>query len=239
MQRKSKHLWLAVVAALVAAFTVFRVNEEPQIWDRLADRFEPRIRLAPLPGATPYSKDYDFSEDWFTFHIAVWNNALASFKGKPNIHYLEIGLYEGRSAIWMLENILTHPSARLTGIDIFSGAVKERFLANVERSGATDKVTTIIGYSQVELRKLSLGSFDVIYIDGSHRADDVLEDAVLSWRLLKEGGVLIFDDYRWNLHWPPEERPKIALNAFRKFYGRHFEVIHDDYQLIMRKNITR
>jgi hypothetical protein len=33
--------------------------------------------------------------------------------------------------------------------------------------------------------------------DGSHRARDVLEDAVLSWPLLKVGGIMLFDDYLW------------------------------------------
>ena len=47
------------------------------------------------------------------------------------------------------------------------------------------------------LRRLPLESFDIIYIDGSHAVNDVLEDAVLSFRLLKPEGILIFDDYRW------------------------------------------
>ena len=36
---------------------------------------------------------------------------------------------------------------------------------------------------------------DLIYIDGSHLAKDVLSDAILSWKLLKPSGVMIFDDY--------------------------------------------
>ena len=41
------------------------------------------------------------------------------------------------------------------------------------------------------------GSFDLVYVDGSHLAADVLQDAVLSFRLLRSGGLLIFDDYLW------------------------------------------
>ena len=51
--------------------------------------------------------------------------------------------------------------------------------------------------SQVVLRRLPLETYDIIYIDGSHATSDVLEDAVLSYRLLKPGGLLIFDDYHW------------------------------------------
>ena len=82
------------------------------------------------------------------------------------------------------------------------------------------------GYSINELAKLiiemsipNIGEpdprFDLIYIDGSHQASDVLLDATLSFQLLKLNGVLIFDDYnvidetqtKFNI-------PKIAIDAF-------------------------
>ena len=40
-----------------------------------------------------------------------------------------------------------------------------------------------------------INNFDLIYIDASHYAPDVLSDAVLAFKLLKPGGILIFDDY--------------------------------------------
>jgi predicted O-methyltransferase YrrM len=98
-------------------------------------------------------------------------------------------------------------------------------------------VTTVVGYSQVELRKQPVDAFDIIYIDGSHTADDVLEDAVLSWRQLKPGGLLIFDDYQadgWN-HELPRKTPRVAIHAFYLLYGVHFEVLHNGYQIILHK----
>jgi hypothetical protein len=55
-----------------------------------------------------YLHSYNFSEDWFTENIPVWLKVLSPFKGKPNLNYLEIGVFEGRSVIWMLENIQTY-----------------------------------------------------------------------------------------------------------------------------------
>ncbi|MCM8831198.1 MAG: class I SAM-dependent methyltransferase [Candidatus Omnitrophica bacterium] len=44
---------------------------------------------------------------------------------------------------------------------------------------------------------------------GNHNAPSVLMDAVLCWPLLKNGGILIFDDYLWKINkLPEEERPK-------------------------------
>ena len=169
-----------------------------------------------------YSKHYDFSFDntfiAFIGKITLWNNLLSSFKGKPDIHYLEIGVNQGRSAIWVLENILTDPSATLTGIDIFPDGtgLKERYLSNLKLSVAAHKTTTIEGFSQVELRKLPLNSFDIIYIDGDHRAKSVLADAVLSFDLLKNGGILIFGDYLWFAKHKPLN---LLLNCYRFFYN--------------------
>ncbi len=38
---------------------------------------------------------------------------------------------------------------------------------------------------------------DIIYIDAGHEYEAVLMDIKLYWKLLKNGGVMIFDDWRW------------------------------------------
>jgi hypothetical protein len=160
----------------------------------------------PIYQFPTYQHKYHFRPGTETFfgqqHVPVWKKALESYKGKPEVDYLEIGIFEGQSLLWILENILTHPTARATGIDPFSDPsytsgskadnYKEIFYSNLNASGSEDKTRIIEGYSQTELRKLPLKSFDIIYIDGSHNSADVLEDAILSWRLLKDGGILIF-----------------------------------------------
>lgn len=189
-------------------------------------------------------KDYHFRFDWFGQNIPIWKKVLADFKDQPNVQYLEIGLFEGRSAMWMLENILTHPTSRLTGIDPFLDSFKDSpgvegfkaiFFSNLELSGQKDRATIITGFSQAEMRKLPLDFFDIIYIDGSHVAVDVLEDAVLAHGLLKAGGVLIFDDYQWALERQTEQRPRAAIDAFYAFYKDQYDVAHNGYQLILRK----
>src|SRR3989344_7436900 len=49
-----------------------------------------------------------FLTDWFSRHIPLWEKRLAEFRGQPAVHFLEIGSWEGRSAGWLLTNILTH-----------------------------------------------------------------------------------------------------------------------------------
>jgi SAM-dependent methyltransferase len=190
----------------------------------------PRIWMNHDAGkqAAKFQKNYRFQEDldWVSPYIAVWEKALVPYKGQPNLRYLEIGLYQGRSFLWMLENVLTHPSARATGIDPF---LRPEFYPNLQMSTLGSKTTIIEGFSQVELRKLPVESFDFIYVDGSHNSRDVLEDVVLCWRLLKDGGLLILDDYRHHAGM------KRAIDTFFSFFSGDFEPIHIDYQVLLKK----
>ncbi len=183
-----------------------------------------------------YKKNYEFTTDWFTMRIPKWREMLKPFKGQPDIHYLEIGVSEGRSALWMLENILTHPSAKITCLDIFINKTKyKRFLSNLILSGFLDKAIMIKGRSQITLKTLPLNSYDIVYIDGSHTAPDVLADAVLSWDLLKKGGIIIFDDYMLDWELPPQDRPKIAIEAFLRIHKNELQKLHQGYQIIVKK----
>jgi predicted O-methyltransferase YrrM len=82
--------------------------------------------------------------------------------------------------------------------------------------------------------------FDLIYIDGSHQAPDVLADAILSFKLLRVGGIMIFDDYLWEEPLPggtdPLRNPKLAIDAFVNVYIRKLNVLSAPLeQLYVRK----
>lgn len=188
--------------------------------------------------------DYIFTEDWFDFHIPVWNVVLKDLKDKPDIHMLEIGSFQGRSAVWLLENILTHETSSITCIDTFEGSVEhcdaqkkdmfDIFIHNVKGFG--DKVTVYRGFSHHVLKQLKHeDKYDMIYVDGDHHASAALEDAVLSFRLLKKGGIMIFDDYLWEPHRPPLERPAPGINAFYAIFNDKIRLLHYHYQVIIEK----
>jgi predicted O-methyltransferase YrrM len=182
------------------------------------------------------TSEYSFTQDYVFDRVHLWMQHLNELRGKENIRLLEVGSYEARSAVWFLEHILTHPSSTITCIDPFFSRMAEiRFDHNIIVSGGSSKVTKIKGKSQEALRLLKEDSFDVIYIDGSHRAVDVQTDASLSWPLLKRGGILIFDDYLWNLELPVEDRPKMAIDNFLSDFRSQLEILHKGYQVIARK----
>ncbi|MBL6431537.1 MAG: class I SAM-dependent methyltransferase [Alphaproteobacteria bacterium] len=77
--------------------------------------------------------------------------------------------------------------------------------------------------------------YDLIYVDGSHRSDDVIVDAVNCFRMLTDGGILIFDDYFWTYYEAELENPASAINAFLRMKRHRLEILSFDYQLIVRK----
>lgn len=188
---------------------------------------------------------YTFTEDWFSGNIPTWTEALRPYKGVEGISMLEIGSFQGRSAVWLLENILTHPTARLDCVDTFEGSVEHTpgqkkgmldiFTHNVGRFG--DKVRVLRGESQHVLRRLApVAKYDMIYIDGDHHAASVLEDAVLAFRLVKHGGLMIFDDYQWKPELPDLMRPALGVDAFLTVYADKVKVLFSGYQVIVQKN---
>ena len=86
--------------------------------------------------------------------------------------------------------------------------------------------------------------FDLVYVDGSHQAPDVLSDAVLAFQLLRIGGIMIFDDYLWRLE--PDGRqdllnmPKPAIDSFVNIFQRKLRVMHGLplWQLYLEKTFS-
>lgn len=198
-----------------------------------------------------------FATDWFSNNIPIWERILSPLRGKPGVQFLEIGSWEGRSACWLLEHVITDPASMLTCIDTFALSPaqrtaishtitplpldfdpEKRFEENIRAIGAEDRVITLKGESQDILRALPTAYYDGIYIDGSHASADVLTDAVLSWGLLKQGGILIFDDYNLSLSPDPLLHPKIAIDAFLENFSGRYELLEKGWQVILRKNTS-
>jgi predicted O-methyltransferase YrrM len=192
-------------------------------------------RPAPPPAG-------EYTQDWFTKHIPLWTHLLAPFKGK-SVHALEVGVFEGMSTVWLLENILTHPAATLTYVDTFRGGsdhagmdlsgLEERFLTNTARF--RDKLIGLKGRSRDRLRELPQGKFDLAYIDGSHEAADVRADADLAWPLVTRGGLVGFDDYGWRGFADPQRNPGPAIDSFLAASRGRYDVLHKGYQVWLRK----
>jgi len=201
------------------------------------------------------SEAFEFTTDWFSRFAGVWRQLIE--RDKPR-RLLEIGSYEGRAACFLIESCAADAPIELHCVDTWAGGVEHdsgamplveaRFDRNIAAARAQaphpvdfHKHKSLSAPALVSL--LAQGraqSFDLVYVDGSHQAPDVLADAVLAFMLLKVGGLIVFDDYLWSLE--PAGRqdfynmPKPAIDAFVNIHQRKLAVIGAPlYQLYARK----
>ena len=165
-----------------------------------------------------------FSTDYVTSNwaIAWWVYELGSSQQRV----LEIGSFEGRSA-WLWSRILP-PGSSLTCVDLGFAGTFERNTAALRESGFLRQV--LGGRASVRaLFDLDPDQpFDLVYIDGSHKADHVLADIVMSDALLRSGGLMLLDDFEWSGVSEP-------LRLFLQINSHRFEIIHAFRQLCLRK----
>lgn len=187
-----------------------------------------------------------FRTDMFTRHIAAWEPIMSKLSsGEPRI--LEIGSFEGMSACYFLWRL---PRARVTCIDSFVGSsgigAVDEDLSQLEfifdRNVALvdgNRVRKLVGDSGRVLFDLvsEEEKFDLVYVDGSHLALDVLVDGALSWHLLEPGGIMIFDDYNWEFLGPGRlVRTAPGVDAFLEVVEDDSDVLSKNDQVILRKS---
>jgi predicted O-methyltransferase YrrM len=191
--------------------------------------------------------DKDFSTDWTSKRFAPWTSLFTARREKT-FKVLEIGSWEGRSAIFFLNFF---PHCIVTSIDTFAGSpehfetsewakfvpdCEQRFDANLAKYAP--RVEKIKARSCVGLARLAIDfrRFDFIYVDGSHHSSEVYTDAALSWPMLVCGGILVFDDYEWPMLQTELERPKLGVDAFLAGQVGQYRELHRGYQIIIERN---
>jgi predicted O-methyltransferase YrrM len=189
----------------------------------------------------------EFTTNWAVEHYHLWTTILAPRQEEP-IRILEIGSWEGRSALFFL-NYLRYSS--IVCVDTFAGSVEHRAWPvaqqNAQLSGIERRFDSNLAQfaGRVEKRKeeslVALGTlgierrqFDLIYVDGSHLAMDVYRDGVLAWPLVMQGGIMIFDDYQ-RKQGPETDWPHVGIDAFLDVTKDGYEELHRGRQIAIRK----
>lgn len=199
--------------------------------------------------------DYEFSVDWFSPH---WPNWQAVTRNLSIQKILEIGSFEGRSTCKMIEEFGSKSDISIYCIDTWGGGVEHlkfdmnsieaRFDRNIDHARNLASHSVHIekckGLSGDQMCRLLVAdhreTFDLVFVDGSHQAPDVMTDLALAYQLCRIGGLLICDDYLWSME--PDGKqdilnmPKIAVDAFSTIFARKIKQISMPlYQTYFRK----
>ena len=188
-----------------------------------------------------------FTTDWVTQFIPSWTkHVVPVLAGRPGVKWLEVGSFEGRSALWTLDNLLQGPGSELTCVDLWQrmwlqkGRPETNFDENTRGRANLRKLR---GSSDEVLPTLPVSYFDGVYVDGCHEEENVYRDAHLCLPLLKPGAFMIFDDYEDRDGTPLKadqvlEPRQFGVNAavgrFLKELGEEIVVLHRGWQLIAR-----
>ena len=78
-------------------------------------------------------------------------------------------------------------------------------------------------------------TYDFIYIDGDHDADQVLRDAIHAFEVLNPKGIIAFDDYEYFPQYPDYKKPKTAIDSFISCYADQINIIRCHKQCWIQK----
>lgn len=150
---------------------------------------------------------------------------------------LEIGVAWGYHAEHLLSCL---PNIKYTGIDPYQSGYdgKDSFceyvckLFNDDEQSSMDRLYTAVKCNLenkyrdrvVILRDSSLNAiknltvpFSLIFLDGDHRFENVKQELALFWPLVREGGLLVGDDYDW-----PDVKKAVDLFAQEQSLAVYF-----------------
>jgi predicted O-methyltransferase YrrM len=109
---------------------------------------------------------------------------------------MEIGFNAGFSTLLML---VSNPSIHVTCVDLGDHSYTVPCFNKLHELFG-DRIRLVLGDSTETLKRL-VDRYDLIHIDGGHSTEVARSDILQSFRLSKEGTVLIMDDYDFgNLH---------------------------------------
>jgi predicted O-methyltransferase YrrM len=148
---------------------------------------------------------------------------LAQEFNTQHINYVEIGCYAGGSACLMLQR----PSTNVISIDLGYPISPDIVQKNINKFNKLNNFYTYLqGNSQTiemvnQLTNI-IDNINILFIDGDHSYQGVINDFSLYHDLVKPGGYIVFDDYN-DSQYSPEVN--LAVNDIVKQFSTQYKII--------------
>jgi predicted O-methyltransferase YrrM len=168
-------------------------------------------------------------DGWFNLDEAwVLHEAVRTLPARQALTVVEIGSWKGRSAITMglglkargrggrVITIDPHETGEEADVPEADHDRMPELVANIEGAGLGETVEAVRAFSHEARPRFEDGSVDLLFVDGSHHYEDVLQD-IDDWRTaLRAPAVVAFNDSNWaGVNRALRERVAVRAGPFR------------------------
>jgi predicted O-methyltransferase YrrM len=154
-------------------------------------------------------------------HYHILYDIANTYHQDTNITYVEIGCYAGGSACLMLQR----PNTNVISIDLGYPINESVVYDNVLRLNKFNNSYNYLKgdsqtYGMVDRLKELINEIDILFVDGDHSSQGVINDFMLYKDLVKKGGYIVFDDYNDAQH-SPAVKPTVdnLIPSFKSTYN--------------------
>lgn len=162
-------------------------------------------------------------DNTFHHHYYILYDIINCYPKNYKVNYVEIGCYAGASACLMLQR----PNTNVISIDLGYPISPNIVHSNIEKMNKLNNSFKYIkGNSQsvdtIKLLQQHVDEIDILFIDGDHSYQGVINDFLLYEQLVKTGGYIIFDDYN---DWKYSPEVKLAVDSIIPTLEGRYKII--------------
>jgi predicted O-methyltransferase YrrM len=177
-------------AVLTAARRTVRTYREAVAFRRADQRFAPA--LAPALSIEGFTRPIELS---LLYHLALL--------GQGPGEVVEIGSYLGRSTVVLAQAVADAGMGQVVAVDPHTGALgigppratDQEFRRNIARCGLDQHVKLVHATSVDAAKQWRGGSVRMLFVDGWHSYEAVIEDVIAWAPFLTPAATVVFDDY--------------------------------------------
>jgi hypothetical protein len=158
---------------------------------------------------------------------------------------VEIGSFEGRGSVLIHDYLCKNKDSILYCIDPFDDeyvkgndkmsfwdhACNGQYFKFKSNTLCLEKIVELRNVSDIMIPTLHDNSIDFCYIDGDHSPDQVYKDIINIFGKMKNGDIVLFDDYLWEID---NVVTKIGIDKFLKEYEDKCEILIKNDQVAIR-----